>query len=179
MKERTSGFSKLLHPRENTGRLPHFFSFATVLLSINGTSITGTIRDAFDTFQALQFADFSNCELTGTIPSSIFDVPALELLYLNGNALTGMIPPNFGNANHLRDLYIYDNSIFGRVPSIQPGQLSNLTEFLLEENELTGFMPASVCALRDENTGDLKRLSADCDEIVCDCCTSCFPGQQQ
>ena len=50
------------------------------------------------------------------------------------------------------------------------------------ENELTGTIPKSLCALRTPPTGTgvLAGLTADCGvlssgevEIVCECCTSC------
>ena len=126
----------------------------------------------------MQYVDFSNNALLGEIPASIFNVPSLELLYLNGNMLSGTIPANYGNPPRLRDLYFYQNNLMGTIPPIAPGQLEVLTEFLLEENDLTGTMPASICALRGlEEDQDLARLTADCAGAVpmveCDCCTAC------
>lgn len=116
---------------------------------------------------------------TGPLPSSIFDLPAIRILYFFDNELTGTIPENFANSPVLRDLYLHNNTLAGRVPTIEPGQLQVFTEFRIEYNDITGTMPASICALRGTNvTNDLVTLHSDCDgeqpEIRCDCCTECF-----
>jgi len=154
------------------------FTFSAGVLRVNENRFSGTIRDAFDNFQGLRFADFSQCAFSGTIPSSLFDAPSIEILYLYENRLTGTIPVNYGNAPNLRDLYLYDNNLSGTVPSIQQGQLDSFTEFRLEDNSIVGTMPASICALRGPNNEtDLVTLVADCGgnppEIECDCCTGC------
>jgi hypothetical protein len=138
----------------------------------------GVIRDSFEPFQNLRFVDLSSSQFTGPIPSSLFDVPTLEILYLYENALTGSIPSNYGNASNLRDLYLNDNMLIGNVQPIEAGQLDRLTEFRLENNMLTGSMPASFCALRgDDREQDLIALIADCGgampQLQCDCCNSC------
>lgn len=145
---------------------------------MNETRISGTIRDAFEPFDKLIFFDLSNNTLTGPIPSSLFEIPTIEIVYLFGNQMTGTIPSTFGNASLLRDLYINDNLLSGTVPSILPDQLTMLTEFRLESNEIVGTMPSSICALRGEDQmTDLFTLTADCDgsppQIECDCCTGC------
>jgi Leucine rich repeat len=149
-------------------------------LEVNGTQLEGSIRDAFEPFQNLRFVDLSMNMFTGPLPGSLFDVPTLEILYLSENALTGSIPSNYGNASNLRDLYLNSNELVGMVPPIQAGQLASLTELRLENNALTGSMPASICALRgDDRETDLVALIADCGgttpKIQCDCCNSCVP----
>jgi hypothetical protein len=144
--------------------------------------LSGTIRDAFDSFEVLEFADYSNNRLTGLLPASIFDVPTIMFLYFSNNILTGFIPDNFGNAVNLEDLFLNNNELSGMVPSIIPGQLENLSRLLLEINMLSGTVPASICALRIEDVGTLDALTTDCGgsppEIRCadDCCTACFVG---
>ena len=144
--------------------IPEFFL-------VDKNEFIGTIRDSFEPFSALEFADFSSNQLTGTLPSSIFDVPKIEILYFFENSISGSLPPNYANAQFLRDLWINENQITGTVPSIQPGQLEHFTEFLLENNDIVGTMPASICALR---VVDLVTLSADCHgDLECECCTAC------
>jgi hypothetical protein len=109
------------------------------------------------------------------LPASIFDVPIIKALYFNGNDLTGTIPPNYASAPELYDLFLNDNALTGSIPAIVQGQLSNLTELLLDNNNLSGVMPSSVCDLRVSSA--LTLLTADhCSEppeVVCDCCDSC------
>jgi Leucine-rich repeat (LRR) protein len=167
----------------------HFFSrygpmlsalklLPTVILSVNATNLAGVVRDSFEPFTKLRFLDLSKNRFTGTLPESLFDSSAIELLYISDNALTGSIPSNYGNAISLRDLYINNNMLVGTVPPVLPGQLGNLTEFLVSGNGLTGTMPASICALRgDDPENDLFNLVSDCGGvsplIQCDCCNGC------
>jgi hypothetical protein len=134
-------------------------------------------------FTALNFADFKNNDFEGTLPSTIFNIPTMEILYFSNNNLSGTIPPNYGSSPVLRDLFLSGNRLSGTVPSIEVGQLSELTEFLLENNQLTGTMAPSICQLRIEGVGILDDLWTDCGPdadpmIECsvpDCCTLCFP----
>lgn len=146
---------------------------------MNGTNLKGVIRDSFEPFRNLRFVDLSKNLLTGPLPSSIFNSDAIEILYLSYNALTGTIPANYGNASKLHDLYLNDNKLTGMVPPVGPNQLQNLTEFLIENNLISGTMPASICALRGQNPAmDLFTLVADCGGVVpriqCDCCSGCI-----
>jgi hypothetical protein len=93
----------------------------------------------------------------------------------------GPLPDNYGSSPVLRDLYIYDNMLNGGIPPISGSQLVTLQEFLMQNNQLTGTMPASICALRIPNgNGILEDLWADCEsvneqppEVECECCTQC------
>jgi hypothetical protein len=140
--------------------------------------MNGRIFDNFETFRFLRYVDISKNSYTGTLPSSLFDIPRIEILYFSENAFTGTLPANYANASSLRDLYVDNNFLSGTVPSIQPGQFLNLTEFILEKNNIIGTMPASICALTGESTnGTLTALLADCGgntpQITCECCTAC------
>jgi hypothetical protein len=163
-----------------------FFSIAVFsgVLRVNNNLLQGTIRDSFDMWTRLDFADFSNNQFSSTIPTTIFDIPTLRILYLTNNRLDGNIPANYGTPPVLRDLYLSGNLLTGPVPAIASGQLPVLTEFLLQRNQLTGSMPPSVCALRVRGSGLLDDLWTDCSEFAdprfeCDlpeCCTLCFPS---
>lgn len=160
-----------------------FCRLSTVVLLVNNNQLEGTIRDGFDQFESLEFADFKNNKLTGSLPASIFNIPTIRILYFNNNNLDGPIPLNYGSSPVLRDLFLSGNALSGSIPDIEPGQLTTLTEFLLNDNQLTGTMPPSVCQLRVANVGILEDLWADCgaeavNPVECafpDCCTLCFP----
>ena len=133
-------------------------------------------------FQQLDFIDLGQNDFTGVIPASLFNIPTIRLVYLSNNRFDETIPSTLGNANSLRDLYLGGNQLEGQIPGIAPGQLANLNEFLVHENNLTGEMPASICALVSP-AGNLEDLWADCAvvdgrvEVQCSCCTQCedFP----
>jgi hypothetical protein len=154
-----------------------------VTLQLNGNNFVGTIRDGFNQWSSLDFADFRDNQFEGTLPSTIFDIPTIRILYFANNNLDGTIPSNFGNPPLLKDLFLSGNRLSGTVPDILPGQLMALNEFIMEENMLTGTMASSVCLLRVAGVGVLEDLWADCDEtasprIECDvpeCCSVCFP----
>ena len=133
-------------------------------------------------FEELDFIDLGHNSFTGVIPSSLFEIPTIRLVYLTNNRFESTIPENFGEATNLRDLYLGFNSLQGTIPGVSSGQLPNLNEFLLHNNDLTGEMPASICALMAP-LGNLEDLWADCSsvngqvEVECSCCTQCddFP----
>jgi len=141
---------------------------------VSNNSFTVSIRDNFTGWTTLDFADFAHNSFSGPLPSSIFDVPTLRIAYFSENGLTGEIPGNYGNPPLLRDLYLDNNDLRGEIPGISTGQLTALTEFLLQGNGLSGQMPDSVCALSSESLEDLWADCLDDMPVDCDCCTECF-----
>jgi hypothetical protein len=103
--------------------------------------------------------------------------------YFSNNQITGPIPAGYAEPPLLRDLFLNGNRLTGTVPDIEDGQLGQLTEFLLQNNVITGTMSDSICQLRTSGSGLLDDLWADCStnaasRIECalpDCCTLCFP----
>jgi len=169
-----------------SGKLPASFMNLSnlVVLRANDNQFVGTIRDGFDNWKSLDFADFRNNAFEGTLPETIFDIPSLRILYFANNSLDGTLPSNFGNLPVLRDLFLSGNQLSGTVPDIQVGQLTKLTELLLEDNKFTGSMAESVCNLRTAGQGLLEDLWVDCGNdasprMECDapkCCTACYPS---
>jgi hypothetical protein len=155
-----------------------------VTLRVNSNQLVGTIRDGFNQWSSLDFADFRDNQFEGTLPSTIFDIQTIRILYFANNNIDGTIPPNFGSSPVLRDLFLSGNQLSGTIPDIEPDQLKALTEFLVEGNQLTGTMAPSICQLRIEGVGILDDLWTDCSpdadpRIECDlpvCCTACFPS---
>ena len=148
-------------------------------LRLNKNFWNGTIPDVFENYRQLDFFDISNSMFSGPIPKTIFSIPTLRLAYMSNCSLSGTIPSQFADPPDLRDLYLDGNVITGNIPSIVPGQLEKLSEFLLQDNEITGTMPDSICSLRADFI--LDDLWTDCGgelpEIECDfpeCCNRCF-----
>ena len=163
----------------------HSFLLPTGILLVNDNQFTGTIRDGFDQFESLDFADFSNNNFVGSLPATIFNIPTIRILYFQNNTLDGPIPPNYGSSPVLSDLYLNGNELSGTVPDLEPGLLTRLTELLFHDNLLTGTMPPSVCQLRVTGVGILQDLWSDCGvmaspRLECalpECCTLCFPSR--
>lgn len=155
-------------------------TFDTVFFILANNTFDGDFPNVFSGFGNLEFFDITNNGFTGNFPDSIFDSPeSLEIVYVRGNNLSGELPASYATAPRMRDFFVNGNAFTGEVPPIQDGQLLELNEFLLQDNEFTGVMPESICALR--TSGNLEDLWADCrspPEIECsapDCCTRCFP----
>ena len=156
------------------------------VLRVNDNNFVGTIRDGFDMWNGLDFADFRNNGFEGTLPGSIFEIPTIRILYFANNNLEGTIPSSYGSSGVLRDLFLSGNQLTGTIPDIQVGQLTQLTELLLEDNKFTGTMTESVCNLRASGQGMLEDLWVDCGvtadpRLECDapaCCTACFPSSR-
>ena len=142
--------------------------------------MTGTVRDSFSQASQLLIVDFSNNNFQGPIPESIFDSPTLEFAYFSNNSFTSPLPTNYDQPLNLQQLWIDGNMLTDEIPGNNVGTLKNLEEFLLQNNQFVGNMPASICELR--NSGVLDELWADCgadadprvDCILPQCCTKCF-----
>ena len=138
--------------------------------------MTGSVRDTFSRFSALETIDLSNNRLTGAIPTRLFNLPNIKTIRLDTNTFDGTIPQNLGNAPKLELLLLQQNALSGSIPAIGSSSLQTLQQLKLFDNQLTGSLPESVCQLVSQAT--LRELSSDCGGIVpkidCPCCTECF-----
>lgn len=109
--------------------------------------------------------------LNGFIPPEISILELLEDFSIIDESVGGTIPESLSLLNAtLQFLRLNDNALTGTVPSTF-GQLSSLTAFTLQGNNLEGAIDEQICALVSNS---LQELSADCLEISCPCCTECF-----
>ncbi len=171
-----------LKAQSNSSNLLCFISSLSVNLGLNKNYWTGTIPDVFENYKQLDFVDISNNDLGGSIPRSLFSIPTLRLAYMSNCSLVGRIPYDFSKPPDLRDLYLDGNDLTGTVPSIESGKLQKLSEFLLNNNQISGTMPKSICKLRSNFI--LDDLWTDCGgpspEIECEfpeCCNRCFESE--
>lgn len=145
-------------------------------VSLASNRFSGTVRDSFSRFFALESIDFANNQLIGAIPSRLFALPRVRRIRLENNSFDGTIPQNFGNAPNLEVLTLQENALSGTVPVVGTSRLQSLGELQLFDNLFSGSVPESVCHLVAEAA--LKELSADCGGAVpridCPCCTLCF-----
>jgi len=74
---------------------------------------------------------------------------------------------------HLEIIHLNNNLLEGRLDlSLEMGDLNDLTEFAIENNDLNGVVGEAMCDLL------LDVLTADCwgspPRVDCPCCTECF-----
>jgi Leucine-rich repeat (LRR) protein len=80
--------------------------------------------------------------------NSKFKIKNLNLYYLN---LTGKIPTEIGQLVNLNQLYLDNNQLTGKIPT-EIGQLVNLDILKLNNNKLTGKIPTEIGQLVNLNT---------------------------
>ena len=159
-------------------------------LSSSGIFIAGTVPWELVLLTNLKTLDFSFSQFTGVIPTRINELTNLENLWMenklfwgpllpdlpktlislrfHANDFTGSIPDVWGSSlTNLKGLLINENQLTGTIPS-SLGQISSLTRFEFGSNNITGSVDSFLC------TGRIwSELIADCDKVVCTCCTGC------
>lgn len=111
--------------------------------------------------------------ITGTFPTQIGKLTELASFSLTNTTVHGTIPTEIGLLTGLRRAWFYGNNLRGEIPA-ELGNLPILEVCELYGNELTGTIPQGTCDAVKAATYEYKVLSADCDEIACDCCTQCY-----
>lgn len=139
-------------------------------LHINGNQLTGTISSSIGGLSSLKELRVGGSELSGHIPDELYALTELVELDASQALLDGRLSLGFLNLEKLEKLILFGNKLVGTVPN-SFGQLSTLSDFNLQGNEFSGTIPQSLCLLRDDN---LKVLTADCEKVTCECCSTCF-----
>lgn len=117
---------------------------------------------------------FDNNDITGTIPAEIGRLTGLASLSMSNTTLSGSIPAEIGELTGLKRLWLYNNKLSGQIPQELGEKIESLEVVELYGNDLTGEVPASLCTTIENSPYNFKELSADCDEVMCDCCTKCY-----
>jgi len=135
--------------------------------------LTGTIPSEFGSLSNLGQLDLSNNYLSGSLPSELGMLGNLTRLDVSRNHLTSSLPSELGLlSDNLADLHLRANSLTGSLPN-ELGLLKNLEAMWIEQNSFTGTMLNAICVLVKRNSTGFWRLSADCEEMECSCCTDC------
>mmetsp|Transcript_20496 Transcript_20496/g.38674 ORF Transcript_20496/g.38674 Transcript_20496/m.38674 type:complete len:931 (-) Transcript_20496:1534-4326(-) len=180
-----------------TGPIPHFGSPRLRELYLGQNALTGSIPSNIGNLVKLEILDANANKLNSTIPTSISNASALQFLDLSHNKLSGDIPRGFSNLLWLHEFRLDHNRLRGRFPdwfgtmkrleivhlnnnllggdlglSLEMGDLDDLSEFAIENNDLSGVVGEAMCDLL------LDVLTADCwgspPRVDCSCCTECF-----
>jgi hypothetical protein len=88
----------------------------TILLSLSGNQLSGTIPSSLGALTALNGLWLWDNQLSGTIPSSLGALAALTGLYLNSNQMSFTIPSSLGTLTALTSLRVQNNRLVGTMP---------------------------------------------------------------
>ncbi|XP_044508110.1 receptor kinase-like protein Xa21 isoform X1 [Mangifera indica] len=160
-----------------SGLLPDFITNASKLswIDISSNSFSGFIPDTFGNLKNLEILDLgynyltstpnlsflsnlTNCKslraldlgenpLNSILPGSIGNLPiSLEKFFINGCNISGKIPKEIGNLKNLLNLQLQDNELIGPVP-VTMDELQNLQGLHLQNNKFEVLIPDVFCHL--------------------------------
>ncbi|CAB9520176.1 LRR receptor-like serine threonine-protein kinase At4g08850-like [Seminavis robusta] len=165
-----------LHRNIFRSSLPTSIQYLTNLrrFTIDHCGMTGTLPPAWQALSKLQVLAINHNNLVGPLPTTYGNMRSLRDLWVNHNFLQEAIPSELGKlTDSLVRLYLESNAFHSTVPA-ELGNLDKLEQFRVFETLVTGTMPHAVCDLVNQDDNKLEQIQADCEKVVCDCCTTCF-----
>ncbi|CAI9096735.1 OLC1v1032944C1 [Oldenlandia corymbosa var. corymbosa] len=111
-------------------------------LSLRHNSLSGNIPSDLGNCSNLQYLYLHDNGFSGQIPQGFFQLRNLFRVNFAHNNLSGVISPDFNNLGNLRTLYLESNQFNGPLPELN--SLSNLREFNVSFNNLTGSIPSRL-----------------------------------
>lgn len=136
------------------------------------TNLSGTIPSEMGVLSAMKSIRMHHTGIGGTIPEELFNIPQLERLDLSQANLQGTISTKIGQlAGSLEVLRLENNTLTGDIPA-ELGHLKNIRTLYLQYNELRGDIPQPLCDIvldRTNTTGNDNDMLRD---IEADCVLS-------
>ncbi|KAK4737719.1 hypothetical protein R3W88_001416 [Solanum pinnatisectum] len=111
-------------------------------LSLRSNSLSGLLPSDIGSCTELRILNLENNNFSGSIPTTFFNLNNLIRVSLSGNRLSGEISDAFNNLIRMRTLYLENNTFSGSLPDLK--NLSQLNEFNVSFNRLTGSIPSSL-----------------------------------
>jgi len=136
--------------------------------------ISGTIPSSFSKMKNLGTLSLSSNRITGLIPPSLGSIPTLMYLYLDNNAnLVGPIPPSLARPHSgqmdgsiLSEIWLQENNLSGTLPAAM-ADLKKLVDFFVDGNKFTGKVPEDLCN-EQLNSDFFENIPAGADRNLCD-----------
>lgn len=158
-----------------------FLSIHVEKLDVSYNKLVGDIPPELGEMSSLgEFAAVSN-ELTGRLPEALTSSGSLHTINITDNSLSGTIPNSMGlmgssiAQRQRKSIWFRNNNLRGTIPE-SIGSISDLTEIVLDGNDLTGTVPSSVCNMETGTTSQtfkLRLLATDCEKVDCRCSLAC------
>ncbi|TVU03502.1 hypothetical protein EJB05_50963, partial [Eragrostis curvula] len=117
------------------------------ILTLAQNNLTGTIPASLGNLSSLFVLELAFNQLEGTIPSSLGDIPGIRFLGLAFNNLSGEPPLSLYNMSSLRWLQIQGNKLHGSIPIDIGTRFPNMQMLVINTNNFTGPIPASLSNL--------------------------------
>ncbi|KAK9800253.1 hypothetical protein WJX73_007523 [Symbiochloris irregularis] len=128
----------------STAPVPCTTPLSVVAVLLGGSSNTpGVLPDQNwgSLSNTLSYVDLTANNVSGTLPSSLGQLTALKTLWLGTNQLQGSIPSGlFNQLTNMLDFVLDDNYFSGTVPSM--AGMKSIARFSVANNGLTGQLPA-------------------------------------
>ena len=171
---------------------------SVIQISMENNNLIGEIPPALSQLTTLEVLALEKGRLTGCIPEKIGELIGLKRLDLDFNNLGGQECgfPDLSKLVNLEQLDVNDNpelsgdlrnirkltnllfischntKFSGTIPNGLGINSSKLQVLTIQNTEIQGDVPESICNLRIDKGGRLYHLVADCD-MECSCCTEC------
>eukprot|EP00535_Pseudo-nitzschia_heimii_P000873 CAMPEP_0197186602 /NCGR_PEP_ID=MMETSP1423-20130617/14230_1 /TAXON_ID=476441 /ORGANISM="Pseudo-nitzschia heimii, Strain UNC1101" /LENGTH=820 /DNA_ID=CAMNT_0042637961 /DNA_START=72 /DNA_END=2534 /DNA_ORIENTATION=- len=160
-----------LNDNDLTGTMPTELGLLTSMekLNIQYNNMSGSIPSELGLWGSLTIAAMGNNEFSGSIPSELGSWGSMKTIGFENNNLTGTLPSELSNMPYVEKISLERNMLSGTIP-YSFNTMYELKSLSLQTNDLTGEMQWGLCPgyyMVDE-------LKADCTELKCDCCTTCF-----
>lgn len=145
-------------------------------LDMRGNALVGDIPTCLKDFDNLAQVLLNNNQFSGEIPTGLLGIASMTVIDLSQNDLAGPVSNLFGDdtaATGLRTVSLNDNRLRGDFPN-EALLFPNLSTLRLHGLNMKGEVPESVCDAQQQSSTFLTTLTADCVELFCTCCTTCF-----